>query len=55
MLILTRKTQETIKMGNDIPITVASINGNQIRIGTEAPMTVTILREELTEADKPGY
>jgi carbon storage regulator len=51
MLILTRKDGETIKIGNDIRVTVVSINGTQVRIGIEAPKSVTILRKELAEAD----
>lgn len=53
MLILTRKHRETIRIGNDIHITVVSIHGNQVRIGIEAPESVTILREELIEPAGP--
>ena len=47
MLILTRNPQQSIKLGDTIEVKVLAINGNQVRIGLEAPKTVTILREEL--------
>ena len=47
MLILTRRSNKTIKIGNDIKVTVLEIKGNQVRIGVEAPGGVVILREEL--------
>jgi len=45
-LVLTRKANEAIFIG-DVKVTVAAINGNQVRIAIEAPKEVTILREEL--------
>jgi carbon storage regulator len=47
MLILSRKTGETIRIGNDITITIQEIKGTQVKIGIEAPKDVSILREEL--------
>ncbi len=47
MLKLTRKTGESIIIGDDIRVTVLNINGNQVRIGIDAPDDVIILREEL--------
>ena len=47
MLILTRRSNETIKIGDDIKVTVLEIKGNQVRLGIEAPGEVVILREEL--------
>ena len=47
MLILTRKTGESINIGNDIKITIVSIDGGQVRIGIDAPKDVIIHREEI--------
>jgi carbon storage regulator len=47
MLVLTRKEKEGILIGDDITITVTKIEGNQIRIGIEAPKDVLIRRQEL--------
>ena len=55
MLILTRRPGESliIKLpaGEKIAVTVLGIKGNQVRIGTDAPENITILREELLESD----
>ena len=47
MLILTRRSGETLAIGNDITVTVLGINGNQVRIGIEAPRDVPVHREEV--------
>lgn len=47
MLILSRKSNESIVVGGNIRITVASIRGRYVRIGIEAPEEVKIYREEL--------
>lgn len=47
MLALTRRTNESIILGDDIKITVLEIKGDQVRIGIEAPKSVPIYREEL--------
>lgn len=47
MLILTRKTEETLVIGNNIRVRVMAINGNQVRIGVEAPRDVPVDREEI--------
>ena len=49
MLILTRKPGESIILDGGIKITVAGIQGNQIRIGIEAPKEVKVYREEVLE------
>jgi len=52
MLVISRKINEKIKIGDDIEITVISIDKNQIKIGIEAPRNVPILRSELIEEVK---
>lgn len=47
MLILTRRIGETIKVGDDIEVTVLGIKGNQVRIGVNAPKDVQVHREEI--------
>lgn len=47
MLVLTRKLNERIVVGDNIRITVVGIRGNHVRLGIEAPPEVTILRDEL--------
>jgi len=47
MLVLTRKTQEKIQIGDSITITILRVKGQAVRIGIEAPEGVRILRGEL--------
>lgn len=47
MLILTRRIGETININDNIKITNVGINGNQVRLGIEAPKDVCIHREEI--------
>ncbi len=47
MLILTRKSGESIVIGDNIRITVIDIKGNQIRLGIEAPHETSVHREEI--------
>ncbi|GAB4387913.1 MAG: carbon storage regulator CsrA [Thermodesulfovibrionales bacterium] len=49
MLVLTRKSDEGVRIGDDIRITVVEIKGNQVRLGIEAPQTVPIYRNEVYE------
>lgn len=49
MLILTRRSGESINIGDDIVIRVLAVNGGQIRIGVEAPKEVPVHREEIYE------
>ena len=50
MLILTRKTNEKIKIGNDITITIIEVRGEQVKIGVEAPKDVKVFRQEVYNA-----
>jgi carbon storage regulator len=47
MLVLSRKCNETIVIGDNIHIKVVGIGGNQVRLGIEAPSDVRIMRDEL--------
>ena len=47
MLILTRRSGESINIGDDIIVKVIEISGNHVRIGIAAPDDVIILRDEL--------
>ena len=49
MLILTRKEGESIVIAGSIRITVLDARGDQVRIGIEAPRSVTVHREEIHE------
>ena len=47
MLILTRKLGETIRIGNEIKVTLLDVKGRQVRVGIDAPSEITIHREEI--------
>ncbi|MEX9782345.1 carbon storage regulator CsrA [Providencia manganoxydans] len=47
MLTLTRRTRETLMIGDDIIITILGIKGNQVRIGIEAPRDIGVHRQEI--------
>ena len=49
MLVLTRKVDEKILIGDDIVVTIVKLDSNRIRIGIDAPKNVHILRGELAE------
>lgn len=47
MLILTRKPEETLVINKSIRVRVMSVNGNQVRIGIDAPKDIEVDREEI--------
>lgn len=47
MLILTRRIGETLKVGDEIDVTILGVKGNQVRIGVNAPNKVAVHREEI--------
>ncbi len=55
MLVLSRKALQSVVIGDDIRITVVRVEGNQVRIGIEAPQDVRILRGELFEEAESDF
>ncbi len=47
MLILTRKTGETVMIGDEVTVTVLGVKGNQVRLGVNTPRDVSVHREEI--------
>ena len=47
MLILTRRVGETVMIGNEVTVTVLGVKGNQVRLGVNAPKSVSVQREEI--------
>lgn len=54
MLILTRKTNESIRINDDITIVVVEIRGDKVRLGCVAPKDVPIHRQEVYDAIQRG-
>jgi carbon storage regulator len=50
MLILSRKKNEKIRIGDDIEIVVVEIRGDKIRLGIQAPQSLQVHRQEVYEA-----
>ncbi|MBT6641758.1 MAG: carbon storage regulator, partial [Planctomycetaceae bacterium] len=53
MLVLSRKQNERIRVGESVVVTVVRVNGGKVRIGIEAPSEMRVLRDEL-EIDALG-
>lgn len=51
MLILTRKKNETIQIGDGISVTVIRVSGNKVRLGISAPRDLRVLRVELESGE----
>lgn len=51
MLVLSRKQQEQIKIGDQITVTIVRVKGNTVRVGIEAPRDVRVIRGELPKLD----
>lgn len=52
MLVLVRRTGETLMIGSEVTVTVLGVKGNSVRIGINAPKNVPIHREEIYERIK---
>ena len=53
MLILTRRVDESLLIGDKVTVTILGVKGNQVRIGVDAPREVSVQREELLEQNSP--
>ena len=49
MLVLSRKQNERIRVGESVVVTVVRVSGDKVRIGIEAPPHVRVLRDELEQ------
>jgi carbon storage regulator len=47
MLVLTRRTRQSIMIGDEIELSVLSVSGEKVRIGIEAPQEVPVFRKEV--------
>jgi len=47
MLVLTRKPEQSLRLGDNITVTVLAIEGDRVKLGIDAPRTVSVLRQEL--------
>ena len=54
MLILSRRTDESIVIGDEVTITILSVKGKQVRIGITAPPDVSVHREEIYQRIRSG-
>ena len=54
MLVLTRRENETLVIGDDIKLTILSVKGSQVRVGIDAPKDVSIQRSELLDESLDG-
>ena len=53
MLVLSRKQQQDIVIGDNIKVTVLKVKGNTVRLGIEAPKNVRVVRGELPRDEEP--
>ena len=54
MLVLTRKLQQQIKIGEEITVTILRVKGHTVRVGIEAPREVRVVRGELPRGGEAG-
>jgi carbon storage regulator len=54
MLVLSRRENECIRLGDSIVVTVVRVAGDRVRLGIEAPSEVVVLRGELDSHRKPS-
>jgi carbon storage regulator len=49
MLVLSRKKNEKLQLGDSIQVTVIKVSGDKVRLGIEAPIDTIVLRQELAK------
>lgn len=54
MLVLSRKENQQIQIGDDVVLTVIRVAGDQVRIGIQAPREVSVMRTELLDCSPPA-
>ena len=54
MLVLTRKTNQSIMIGDDIEVSILSVAGDKVRIGIDAPRDIAVFRKEVYIAIDKG-
>ena len=47
MLVLSREERQSIRLGDDITVTIVRLSGDQVRLGIDAPREIRVLRDEL--------
>lgn len=47
--MLSRKSEQSLHLGDDITVTVLAIDGDRVKLGIDAPRTVAVLRHEVLE------
>jgi carbon storage regulator CsrA len=52
MLVLTRKQQESLLIGDNIKVSIVRVRGNSIQLGIEAPKSVRVMRSELLDREQ---
>ncbi len=52
MLVLTRTPDQSLRIGDDITVTVVQVRGNQVKLGIEAPSHIPVHREEIWLRDR---
>lgn len=50
MLVLSRKTNEAITIGNDVKVIILGVRGDTVKLGIKAPQSIEVHREEVYEA-----
>lgn len=54
MLVLTRKTNQSIMIGDEIEVSILSVSGDKVRIGIDAPRDIAVFRKEVYLAIDEG-
>lgn len=47
MLVLTRKSNQSIMIGDDVEVTILAVSGEKVRVGIDAPKSVPVFRKEV--------